>query len=322
MRGKASTVLEVSGPNEGLNIFINGIFTEHKTPAFIKLSVGDFVSVYSRYTIYTWLVRGHEEYIRFKTETFENGKRLLVNIGNGQELHGLKFERTIKQSEFDELLSSNKRLRVIVASFCKDITSISSLSKHKELWALELEGTQISDLSALANLKELRWLNLRETNISDISPVANLKKLLELNLGGTQILDISPIANLKRLRVLNLGETKIADISPLSNLKNLQELHLAETKISNIQAVANLNELKWFSIKDTHVSDISPLANLKELKWLVLHGAPVSDISPIANLKNLEVLRIGRTKIPQSQVEWLKERLPTCKIIRTVDFYS
>lgn len=314
-------MLEVSGPSEGLNIFINGIFTENKTPAYIKLSVGDFVSVYSRYTVYAWVVEGYEEYIRFKTETFEDRKRLLVNVGNGQELHGLKFERTIKQSEFDELLSNKKRLRVIVASFCKDLTSMSSLSKQKGLWVLELEGTRISDISFLANLKELRWLNLRETLVSDISPIANLKKLLQLNLGGTKISDVSPIANLKRLRVLNLGETRTADISPLSNLKELQELRLAETRISNVQAIANLKELRWLSLRDTQVLDISPLKNLKELKWLVLHGAPVSDISPLADLKNLEVLRIGRTNVPHSQVEWFRKKLPTCKIIRTVDFH-
>lgn len=330
---KDKLTIEISGPEHGLDIFVNDVNTAKRTPSQLTVNRGDFVYV-EKIENGAWLVRGDEKYINFGKKEFADGYKLFVDWGEGDALIGYCFDKLITQQRFDELVKSSKSIKIIFSVDCKNITSLAALSNVVGLLVLNISGTSVSDILPLANLKSLKILDLSGTGVSNISVLANLEGLkslilkdtpisdvgvlskltnLELlDLSSTQITKISALAALKGLKKLYLRNVPITDVIALSNLNNLEVLDLGGTKVSNIAPLIGLTKLKWLGLVGTPVSNIAPLAQLKELEWLGLGRTQVSDISPLANLSKLRVLLLGGSKISNllplsslKDLEWL-----------------
>lgn len=267
-------ILEVSGPESGLEICVNGFNIRRQTPSEIQVKTGDLVYVDGLWNG-AWLVSGREKFIRFKMSKFLNGMKLFADVGEGDVLLGYRFDPSITQHRFNELVMNTRPLRVIYfiappKGSTKSINSVSVLLGRSDLWALSLFGTLVSDITPLANLTECRMLNLKWTLVSDIEPLRYLKKLKWLSLWGTKVKDLTPLVGLSELLMLNLRKTLVSDLSPLANMPNLMGLNL----------------------------------------W----GTPVTDISPLEKLQNLRWLYLQETKIPPSEIAKLIPKLPNCHI--------
>jgi len=232
-------MLGVSGPDSGLGIYVNGLYSGKRTPASIKVVRGDIIRPGKIGWGGIWIVRGDEEHIRFRGVAGSEGVRLYVDIVGEQKtvvnMIGYSLKENTTQEEFDRIVTSSGTMRIISLSDCWNIRSIHSLLGQTDLWALDLAKTRITDMGVLAGFKSLRLLNLRGTHISDISPIAELKELRFLSLWETPVSDIAPLVELKELRVVNLISTFVSDISPLLNLKNLKVIYLTGSKFTVTQ---------------------------------------------------------------------------------------
>jgi hypothetical protein len=117
---------------------------------------------------------------------------------------------------------------------------LENLSDLREIRALNLAGTQISDadLEGLRHWPKIRNLFLDYDDISDrgLERVQALHQLQVLSLNGTRITDdaLKYVANLRRLRHLNLPFTGITDngLKHLEGSTQLTELRLTGTKVT------------------------------------------------------------------------------------------
>lgn len=224
------TVVSILSSQDNLGIYINGLYTQFRTPALTQVEVGAIVHLEGNIDKGAWVVTGREKYIRFDRKITDAGFNIYVDTGSGFQMIGYAFRENITQQEFGSVIKSSRDLKVISAKDCWRINFIFSLADCYELQALDLTRTHIADIRALAHLKKLRFLSLRETHVSDISPLAQLKELRWLSLWKTRVEDITPLACLEKLEGLNLIGTEVKDLSPLANLKQLKVVYLNEGK--------------------------------------------------------------------------------------------
>lgn len=227
-----SISLDISGPEDHLGIYVNGLYTGKKVPSKVELRRGDIVSV-DKVGKGAWVINGNEKYIRFKREPIEEGNSIYADVGEGDKLIGYSFKESTTQEEFDALVSKSSELRVISIRDCKGVKSINSLTKNTGLWALDAARSRFYMDKSFAVFKALRFANFRETNVTDISPLSNLEELRWLSLWGTSVLNLAPLANLRRLTGLNIIGAPVSDISPLLGLKSLKSIYLRDSRISH-----------------------------------------------------------------------------------------
>ena len=99
-----------------------------------------------------------------------------------------------------------------------------------------------------------------------------------------------------------LNNNKIHDIFSLKNLTNLTVLDLSHNQITDITPLSNLINLQILKLDFNNISDITPLANLKKLEVLSI------------GLGNLDNRKITGNPVYEHQINWLREKLPNCKI--------
>ena len=61
------------------------------------------------------------------------------------------------------------------------------------------------------------------------------------------------------------------------------------------------------------IADLTPLEVLVNLRLLTLGGNDLSDASVLFNLKKLKVLKMDKMRIPESQLQALREAFPSSK---------
>jgi internalin A len=179
----------------------------------------------------------------------------------------------------------------------KDFADIRPLLPLKNLVALGLSNTEVSDPSPLACLTGLRSLDLSGTKVSDPVSLAGLTGLQVLYLGCTRVAEAGQLAGLAGLQVLDLGGTKVSDAGPLARLSALRSLDLRGAKVSDVGPLAGLSALQKLDLSYTPVSDLAPLAGLSRLQSLNLAYTDVSDLSPLSGLTGLQSLDLTRTKV-------------------------
>jgi hypothetical protein len=129
-------------------------------------------------------------------------------------------------------------------------------------------------------------------DFSDLTLLAGLTNLQGLHVNSPPVSDISPLSGFPKLVVLVLKGADVSDLTPLAGLKNLEVLHIGGGA----------------------VNDLSPLAGLHKLRMLWLHSTNVSDLTPLAGLTILETFVARFEPIPLSQLEFLQEALPNCRV--------
>jgi len=225
------------------------------------------------------------------------------------------------------------------------ITSLDDLANFRNVKFLNIYKNDLKDLKGLASLEDLTTLNLVENSIVDIGPLASLEKIEVLDLTSNQITDASPLSNLTELKRLALLDNQINNIDGFSALTNLTSLRLSHNPIESLDELAPLSHLRSLLISNTRVQDISALYGKTSLSFLDMShlDAAQIDLEPlVTNTPNLTALMISQNKaellnirsiaelkqlmalvillgdqsakIPDSEIDWLREQLPGCMI--------
>ncbi|XP_033616234.1 leucine-rich repeat and coiled-coil domain-containing protein 1 isoform X5 [Fukomys damarensis] len=104
----------------------------------------------------------------------------------------------------------------------KGLQSISELSLHSTLHAINLHCNNISKIKAIDHVWNLRYLDLSSNQISQIEGLSTLTKLCTLNLSCNLITRIEGLDTLVNLTRLNLSYNHISDLSGLMPLHGLK----------------------------------------------------------------------------------------------------
>jgi hypothetical protein len=128
-------------------------------------------------------------------------------------------------------LNLGKKVKILNASYCRNLTSIEGILPGHYFESVELGSTKLTDYSIFANSN---YLNLREcSTLIDISPFANIQYLILSN--SSKIEDFSC-----------LGKQKYLDLSWLSQLRN-EDLHylsnVSYLRITNCPSITSLDSL-------------------------------------------------------------------------------
>lgn len=226
-------ILYVEGPADGLDIYLNGIPINKRTPAKFEVKPGDFVAVKGkpaseRGFVGAWVIEGKEDFLKFSMREFDKGWRVYADTGRRLVLDGIIFKDSAKQGDFDAL-ASLVNLKFVTANLCSNIISLSALEDKTNILALSLDGSAVRDFSALPTLTSLKALSLANSAFKEVEFLKNLTNLIELDLSGTAIFDVTNLSDLKALKSLSILGTAVEDITPLFSLEGLQMLNICAT---------------------------------------------------------------------------------------------
>ena len=139
------------------------------------------------------------------------------------------------------LLSGIRNL-VAVEIGASGISDLSELHDFKELGALIVSQTPFNstdqlDVSALTGLTGLRSLNLNTSRVANIEPVRAMRELASLNIGGTLVHDLSPLQTITTLRNLDVRDSKVTDLAPVAGSKGLEELSIDGKQVPSLPSL-------------------------------------------------------------------------------------
>jgi hypothetical protein len=105
-----------------------------------------------------------------------------------------------------------------------------------------------------------------------------------------------------------------AENYPLRNLYIVNFKHFVTAIPGNIDTFKDLTLL---SLVNNQIKELPPeIGSLSSLNTLFIDINPIATLSPvIEQLRQLETLGIGKTDIPQSEIDQIKKLLPDCKIL-------
>ena len=104
----------------------------------------------------------------------------------------------------------------------------SVLKYCKNLKALDIGHSAVTDLSFLYDLPELRVLIVVDNKFEDITPIGSLKKLEYLEIFYNNVRDITPLKGLDKLLDLNICWNRITDVSVLKEMTWLKRLWMSQ----------------------------------------------------------------------------------------------
>ncbi len=130
------------------------------------------------------------------------------------------------------------------------------------------------------------------------------------------------VRRLPQLAGLHFRDAPITDdcLEPLRALGSLKALSLVNTSITSegLKTVAKLEGLKQLYLNKAKIdgSSLNTISNL-QLEELVVDGVPLNEecLPVLAGFKKLQMLVIDRTGLSPQNVQWLKERLPHCRVL-------
>jgi hypothetical protein len=129
-------------------------------------------------------------------------------------------------------------------------------------------------------------MQIRQYGDTDTSfPTYYLEDMDEVELSESEISDLDGAEYCIHTISIDLSGNLITDLSPLSALHQLRELNLSGNKLSYIDALANLQQLRSVDLSNNTIDDISPLFEVATLEYADLTG----------------------TRIPQAQIQELRD---------------
>lgn len=129
--------------------------------------------------------------------------------------------------------------------------------------------------------------------------------------------DLEPLKYCRGLKALDLGHHAITDLDFLTYLPDLEFLILGDNDITDISPLAELPHLQYIEIFMNPITDVSPLAGHNELLDLNIVRTRVTDLSPLESCTALERLWCSFTKVPEDNVEHIRNALPGCIVNNT-----
>lgn len=212
-----------------------------------------------------------------------------------------------------------------------DVSTLSSLTKLKEL---NLSGNSFTDISNLSTLINLETLMLTDNEIEDINVVNHFDDLRYLSAGGNNIqrveifdlpylsriglsgniietlilnnldqlsdltISSNPIKKLELVNLPNLRDLYIYNVEDvtLDNLNSLKELNFSSNNLINVD-ITNMNGLETLYVGNNDNLEYINLNNLDNLMTLEAASIKVSDISFLNGLSSLETLNLSNNEI-------------------------
>lgn len=135
-------------------------------------------------------------------------------------------------------------------------------------------------------------------------------------IGGYDDEQLRPLKYLTKVKYLDLGHNGIYKLGFLYHMPELEVLILENDYVKDITAIGSCKNLEYLEVGETNVTDISPLAKCTNLAHLNIGRLyELTDISPLFGLTKLErVYGKCSMKVPEEQIEHLRELLPNCEI--------
>ena len=129
--------------------------------------------------------------------------------------------------------------------------------------------------------------------------------------------DVKDLKYCNEIRFLDLGHNHLKHIDFVSYMPDLEVCIIAVNYVRDINGIENCKKLEYCEFLSGVIKDISPLAACTELKHLNIAYNVITDITPLYGLTKLERLYMSRNKIPQEQIDHIRELLPDCEIDTT-----
>ncbi len=152
------------------------------------------------------------------------------------------------------------------------------------------QDSNLSDVSPLRGWRNLEAIDLASTRVTDLSPLKDLS-LTELNVSETKLADLSLLACWPRLRSLRLRRVPAKDFSTLAGLTALEHLELNFTAVRDLRLLQNLTALRTIGLWGTAVDSLEPLVGLP-LEDLDLNHAARPDLSPLIRIPTLKSVHL------------------------------
>ena len=146
------------------------------------------------------------------------------------------------------------------------ITSLSDITKLKNLRRLSLAYQNISNLIPLSKLAYLEHVELKHNPIQDVSPLSQLSSLTGLFLFDTNVSDLTSLSRCTRLASLDVGYTPITSMAALDGLDSLKTLMLDKAPLETLDNIGSHAMLEQLYLSETHLLDLAPLLDLPRLQ--------------------------------------------------------
>jgi Leucine-rich repeat (LRR) protein len=239
-------------------------------------------------------------------ELVEGGDiELAIEVAKGQDLlYQLKLALINKYDIMFKLrnIETSDIFKAIKATSDWELPLVSN-SQFKTLTVLDLEDNFIT-------LEELP------------KEIGQLQKLEILFLSHNRLVKLpKEIGQLKNLKQLDLSYNSLIELpKEIGQLKNLNYLSLSYNSLVELpKEIGRLQNLKYLYIRNNFLEELPPeIGQLKNLERLYMGNNKAlkklpPEIGQLQNLKNLNVYSRSRD-FPWEQINWLKSKLPNCKI--------
>lgn len=177
------------------------------------------------------------------------------------------------------------------------ILSIEPLAALRDLRAINLSNTKISDLSPLRYSRGLRKLNISNSTVTNLAPLQYFENLNYLDLAQTGVEDISTLSRLQELRYLNLSNSRVLDFGPLQSLSNLRGINFSNTSFSRTAVLKNNSTLENVDLSRTSITNLNSFSNLKSISELDLSETKIQSLQELESHPMLRILVVNQTNI-------------------------
>lgn len=151
----------------------------------------------------------------------------------------------------------------------------------------------ITSLSDITKLKNLRRLSLAYQNIKDLTPIKQLVYLENAELKHNPIQDVSPLSQLTSLAGLFLFDTNISDLTSLRGCTHLTSLDVGYTQITSMAAFDGLDSLKTLRLNKTQLGTLDNIGSHTMLEELYLSETPLLDLTKLLDLPRLKLVEVS-----------------------------
>jgi hypothetical protein len=159
------------------------------------------------------------------------------------------------------------QLKVLMLIDCNLLSDITPISQLKNLEALSVSGSMITDLDALDGIATLRIVDASGcSELRDLWGLRNAGSLEFLAVAGSQIASIAPLAACKRLQQLDISSTLVGDLSPLTGNTILECIDANDTPSCECDALITCTGIKRLALNN--IRRITPICGLPLLQEL------------------------------------------------------
>lgn len=209
----------------------------------------------------------------------------------------------------------------------------STISELKDLEYINLSDNNFEsfpiELFALTNLKEIKIQHNNHTFINVGNEITKLENLEKINFGNNWRLNgkhaIITLSKLPKLKDLDFFSCRLDSIpTEIGNFRALEKLNLTRNPqiafAELFRKLSPVKTLKYLDISDNKIASLpKEIGLLSSLEYLVIGQNFISNLPEeffsLTNLKTLNVYGNYDRRIPNAELEKVRQRLPNCKII-------